>query len=175
MAVVWSALDMGRDAASLPGVTDTLDYFSLLYAHMTGCDWLDLGPSRPDLCDGILRYKAKWGARITPGLVPQTAIAWTCKGGHDNDLGFLRRHVFLRRTRSGLQAVIVPGSDTRALLASVTAGVQSGLRDFRIVAAPGTEALLADSLAGVDAKLSFPRSAEDPDFMSALCAAEAGG
>lgn len=174
MAVVWSALDIGRDA-SLPGVTDTLDYFSLLYAQMTGCDWLDLGPSRPDLCDGILRYKAKWGARITPGLVPQPTIAWTCKDGHGSELHLLRRHAFLRRTRSGLQVVIVPGSDTSALLASVTAGVQSGVRDFQIVAAPGTEALLADSLGGVDAKLSFPRSAEYPDFMSALCAAGAEG
>lgn len=177
MAVVWSAVDSGSDAASSRGATDAMDYFSLLYAHVTGCRWLDLGPSRPDLCDGILRYKAKWGATITAGLVPQPTIAWTCNAPHGGNLYLLRRHAFLRRTRTGLQAVIVLGGqdDADELGGKVTAGLQSGIRDFKVVNAPGMSVALPDSLQGVDARLSFLDASGYPDFMSALSVAAAEG
>src|SRR5690606_25032096 len=114
-----------------------------------------------------------WGATITPGLVPQPTISWTCKGG-PGEFALLRRHAFLRRTRSGLQAMLVAGSDPDTLLANVAAGLKSGIRDFRIVAAPGTEALLIDRLGEVDARLSLLDPAEYPTFMSALCATGTG-
>ena len=34
------------------------------YAHRCGCTALDLRGTRPSLADGLLRYKAKWGAAL---------------------------------------------------------------------------------------------------------------
>jgi hypothetical protein len=43
-----------------------------LMAHATreGCTQLGLGGSRPSLRDGVLRYKAKWGAVLEPARAP---------------------------------------------------------------------------------------------------------
>ena len=105
LAVVWSALDSATPASSLRGVTDCLDYFSLLYAHLQGYRCLDLGPSRPDLCDGILRYKAKWGGEVSAGFASQALIHLSCRGNAQGLRDFLGRHVFVIREAHGLRAV----------------------------------------------------------------------
>src|SRR5690606_15013369 len=144
MAVVWSALAVRGGGDALRGVTDSLDYFSLLYAHMTGCRWLDLGPSRPDLCDGILRYKSKWGAEITEGLVPQATIMWSCKDSLAGDLVFCKRHVFLTKTNKGLQALMVIDgrSDIETFLARVGTGLASGIGNYRVLVLRDVDARL---------------------------------
>jgi hypothetical protein len=105
LAVVWSALDAATPASSLRGVTDCLDYFSLLYAHLQGYRCLDLGPSRPDLRDGILRYKAKWGGEISAGFASQALIHLSCRANGQALQDFLGRHVFVIREANGLRAV----------------------------------------------------------------------
>lgn len=169
MAVVWSALDTGAGNAAPRGATDALDYFSLLFAHKAGCKWLDLGPSRPDLRDGILRYKAKWGAEIVPGLAPQPTIAVACKSGPRKPYEFLLRHAFLTRTEAGLQSVIlVDGhSDLKSVRAQVAAGSSSGIRRFRIVALDGMPPDVA-GLRDIEANPAVVAAADYPDIISAM-------
>ena len=75
MAVLWTGASPEVEQRRLSGTTDVLDYFSLLHAHLHRCRWLDFGRSRPDLFDGIVQYKRKWGAEATPGLVAQAQLA----------------------------------------------------------------------------------------------------
>ncbi|MEX2123320.1 MAG: hypothetical protein WD795_05475 [Woeseia sp.] len=174
MAVVWSALDPDKEAVHLRGVTDALDYFSLLYAHLRGCRWLDLGPSRPDLCDGTLRYKAKRGAAIYPGLVPQSDIAWACRGQSDGERDFLLRHAFLIRTagesRSGLRAVVfVDGrTDADAFAAKLSSILTPGVRDYRVVALSPPNCRLKEVVKETDANLTLVNAASYPDAMTAM-------
>ena len=46
------------------GVIAPAYYYSLDHARRVGCSLLDLRGSRPSLRDGLLRYKAKWGATL---------------------------------------------------------------------------------------------------------------
>ncbi|MCP5092368.1 MAG: hypothetical protein GY949_15750 [Gammaproteobacteria bacterium] len=105
MAIVWTGMNPAADARRIPGATDALDYFSLLYAHLKGCRWLDFGPSRADLRDGTLRYKSKWGAEINTGHFKQPSIFWTCGRHGDAVRGYLRQHVFISSERQALTAL----------------------------------------------------------------------
>jgi len=71
LSIVWTGIKTDLDDKGHAGASDVLDYFSLRYAHQSGCDYLDLGPSRPRLNDGLLRYKKKWGGVLYTGKVPQ--------------------------------------------------------------------------------------------------------
>jgi hypothetical protein len=155
MAVVWSALDSARGPDGLRGVTDALDYFSLLYAHLRGCRWLDLGPSRPDLYDGTLRYKAKWGSEIYPGLMPQPKIYLRC---NRSGSGFLQRHAFLLRVTGGFRAVLVVNGDGDAdtLGPKLRSIMNRGVQDYRVVslAQPGDRLERALRALGPDVTLA---------------------
>ena len=135
MAIVWSALDPQADAAELRGATDALDYFSLLYAHLKGCRWLDFGPSRPDMYDGALRYKSKWGAEVNAGFVPQPAIHFAVGGQHVAERDVLRRHAFVGKSGGKLLGVgFVDGDEDVEILRSKIAGmVVPGIDRYRIV------------------------------------------
>jgi len=56
------------------GVSEVLDVFCLHHARDSGIHRVVLGHSRPNLNDGVLRYKAKFGAHIVPTLFPQTRL-----------------------------------------------------------------------------------------------------
>ncbi len=71
LAIVWTGIMLDIEGVEHPGASDALDYFSLHYAHQRGCEFLDFGPSRPRLNDGLLNYKKKWGASLYTGKVPQ--------------------------------------------------------------------------------------------------------
>jgi len=135
MAVLWTGLAGDPSSAGLRGTTDALDYFSLLYASLKRCRWLDLGRSRPDLRDGLLRYKRKWGAEFTVGFVPQTELRLTCMGRHDSELDFLRRHAFIGRSGRRFHAqLFVDGDITAADLHNAIDEVATpGLSNYRIV------------------------------------------
>ena len=72
LSAVWTGVQLIPEPPA--GVTDALDYYSLLYANQLNCRWFDLGGSRARLNDGLLRYKQKWGATIFRGRVPQAAL-----------------------------------------------------------------------------------------------------
>lgn len=71
LTLAWVGIDKCVEDDKLNGVTDALDLYSLLYAYTQGCDVMDMGGSRPFINDGVLRYKQKWGAGISRGLVPK--------------------------------------------------------------------------------------------------------
>lgn len=56
------------------GVSDVLDAFCIRYARERGFKRVILGNSRPNLNDGVVRYKAKFGARVVPTLFPQSLL-----------------------------------------------------------------------------------------------------
>ncbi len=155
LAVVWSALDPAGPSSRLRGASDVLDYFSLLYAHLRGARWLDLGPSRPDLFDGVLRYKAKWGAEVRPGLAPQAELRCSCRGSAA--AGFLERHAFLVKAGGGLRGLFFCGADTDpgAFRAQVSAALTKGVRDYRVTAFAPPDRQLEGLVAGLDARIEL--------------------
>jgi len=135
MAIVWTGMDRGPGENRAPGATDVLDYFSLLYSHLMGCRWLDFGPSRPDLYDGTLRYKSKWGAEIYRGLFAQPSIAWTCNNDSQASRDFLTRHVFVsndNRTLSGL--AFLETDSAKEQRSTIERLISPGIDDYRVVA-----------------------------------------
>jgi hypothetical protein len=171
MAVVWSALHPEKESADLRGATDALDYFSLLYAHLQRCRWLDLGPSRPDLCDGTLRYKAKWGSEIYRGLVSQSGVTWRCNEKRAGGLGFLRRHVFLIRVAGGLRAVAVVDGGADASASKLGAMLNPGVRDYRVVALSPPGERLAAAARDFGGHMTVVEAKDYRDVMSAITAA----
>jgi hypothetical protein len=71
LTLAWVGIDQCVEGDKLNGVTDALDLYSLMYAYTQGCDAMDMGGSRPFINDGVLRYKTKWGAAVSLGLIPK--------------------------------------------------------------------------------------------------------
>jgi hypothetical protein len=132
-----------------------MDYFSLLYAHLRRCSWLDFGPSRPDLFDGALRYKAKWGAEVHPGLAPQAEIRCACRGTRAAD--FLERHAFLVRANGGLRGLFFCGAGTEpaALRATLSAAMTKGVRDYRVTTLAPPDEPLTRAIGSLDAGIEL--------------------
>ena len=55
----------GEDARRA-GAIPAIYYFSLEHARSQGCAVIDCGNSRPSPADGVMWFKRKWGARLTP-------------------------------------------------------------------------------------------------------------
>lgn len=60
-------------------LVDAMDYFALMYAIELGCESVDMGHSRANLSDGILRYKKKWGADANAGVIPKGSLSFLAK------------------------------------------------------------------------------------------------
>jgi hypothetical protein len=58
-----------------PGASQVLDTGVIQRAVDSGVDRIVMGDSRPCLADGVLRYKAKFGATIVPTRFPQPVLA----------------------------------------------------------------------------------------------------
>ena len=71
LSIEWTGMIPDLHKNLKLGATDALDYFTLLYAYLQGYDFLDMGPSRASLNDGLLRYKSKWGAVVYRKKIPQ--------------------------------------------------------------------------------------------------------
>lgn len=135
MAVVWTGMVPSSSDSRVPGATDALDYFSLLYAHLMGCRWLDFGPSRPDLRDGTLQYKRKWGAEIHTGLFAQPSISWTCNDGAHAAREFLKRHAFIANDSGTLRGLIfLDDDDAETQRSLIERLVSPGIEDYRVIA-----------------------------------------
>ena len=70
----WVGYVCDKDAVPHKGVSDVLDYYTLVHAYINGCVRLDLGSSRALTSNGVFQYKKKWGAYIENSRVPQGDI-----------------------------------------------------------------------------------------------------
>jgi hypothetical protein len=69
LSSVWTGFSGAAREPGASGASDVLDLFTIEYARQQGCRFVDFGPSRPLLDDGVFRYKRKWGTRAClPGL-----------------------------------------------------------------------------------------------------------
>ena len=57
------------------GASQVLDTLVIRHALESGVDRIVMGDSRPCLADGVVRYKARFGATIRPTLFPQPSLA----------------------------------------------------------------------------------------------------
>ena len=112
MAIVWTGLRPGPDDKPRQGASEILDYFCLLYSHTQGSRWLDFGPSRPDLSDGAMRYKARWSAQLHEGFIKSHEIHWAMLKPKPSFAELLKQHAFVPRMGHGLTGALV--SDTAA-------------------------------------------------------------
>jgi hypothetical protein len=94
-----------RAEAPLPGASDVLDLACIRHARDAGFRRVQLGHSRPCLTDGVVRYKAKFGARLHAVRYPQ-AVLGIAVGGE-------RRALFDRL--NARQLVAVRGGQTNVL------------------------------------------------------------
>jgi hypothetical protein len=161
MIANWPGLD--ERSAVNPGVNDCLDYFSILAAHLLGCRALDLGASRADLNDGVLRYKAKWGARLTAGFAPQTDIHWWYRDTGPRVMQALRRRIPLTRIDAGFAALLFvqPEESTADGLVRRLKGCEfPGVAEVWLVANEPLSAAVLDTLPGIRQAASLPSRAK---------------
>src|SRR5690606_18110214 len=92
LVIVNSALSLRHERA---GQSDLLDYFTFLTAQLLGCSVVDFGVSRPHLEDGVLRYKAKWRARVSPAGGFDKVLRIAPLRASPATLGFLGRNGFI--------------------------------------------------------------------------------
>ena len=155
IAIVWTGMVGGPVENRAPGATDALDYFSLLYSHLMGCRWLDFGPSRPDLCDGTLRYKSKWGAELYKGLFAQPSIAWTCNNDSQASREFLTRHAFVSNDNGSLSGLVFLETDgANGQRASIERLISPGIANYRVIALSPTLGSAKSDIESIHKKIS---------------------
>lgn len=69
-----------KGAPPPPGASDVLDLACIRHARDAGIRRIQLGRSRPCLTDGVVRYKAKLGARLYAVRYPQAALGIAVDG-----------------------------------------------------------------------------------------------
>lgn len=74
-----STLRFGKFGAATdppaPGASEVLDALVIQEMHARGVRHIVLGDSRPSLADGVVRYKARFGASPAPTLFPQPILS----------------------------------------------------------------------------------------------------
>lgn len=170
MAILWSGSAQESDAQQIHGVTDALDYFSLLYASAKKCRWLDFGRSRPSLNDGVLRYKRKWGAEFTAGAVRQSAIQLILPSNNATGFEHLQQQVFVLRNGQRFYAVLFINADSPIddIREKIKGILTPGLAEYRVI----TVGLLSEPLRTAIETLEQPiRIIETSSIDEALLAA----
>lgn len=107
LALGWTGLTDFQDKPELRGAADALDFFCMKHAFDAGCKVIDMGHSRSVLSDGILRYKKKWGANVSAGVVPQGLIKLEVRELSKACHYFLSNNPILSATDSKLEAHVV--------------------------------------------------------------------
>lgn len=107
LALGWTGLTDLQDKPELRGAADALDYFCMKYAFDSGCKVIDMGHSRSVLSDGILKYKKKWGANVSVGVVPQGLMKFEVRELSKACHHFLSSNPMLSVTDSNLEAHVV--------------------------------------------------------------------
>lgn len=171
ISIVWTGMKPGT-SNSKRGAADALDYFSLLYAFLKGCRWLDFGPSRPDLNDGAFRYKRKWGTMVTPGFAPQAEICWAWNGNTEAAAKLVQQHVFLSKHRGGYFATVflddgLAPTDIKHTLEGL---LSPGIYKYRIIVTRPLDASQRDALASLDVCTEIVEAESTKAALAATCA-----
>ena len=75
------------------GVIGALYYFGILEGQNLGCQYLDVGGTRPFLTDGLTKYKIGLGAEFMSHLSPKNKYLWIGVNEHSNAaVEFMRRN-----------------------------------------------------------------------------------
>ncbi len=106
-------------AEGLKGLADVLDYFSVRYAFDQGFSRVNFGLSRPNLDDGVLTYKLKWGTRIEEGRAKKPDLRLWVRCWSPSVRLLLRHNRFIVRGDRGLEVLLAVGDEPadRELLA----------------------------------------------------------
>ncbi len=117
-ALELGVLDADRSLVKR-GVLGAIYYFALRLAQERGCRRLYLGGSRPFLTDGALRYKSKWGLRIT-GRLPSMPDCLLLRPRLDDPAvaSFLKHNPFVYEQSEGVYRIALfvdsdPGVEPR--------------------------------------------------------------
>ena len=121
----------GELDALASGAVFALDVFVLEYARTLGCGRLDFGGSRPSPLDGLLVYKARWGAQVIDSRTTfyDVHLWWSRLGPAVLDL--LTRMPVIVREPDGLAAVWARPSSARRLREGRS--VLRGLRRLHVI------------------------------------------
>lgn len=96
----------GGDAASMrSGASAALYFHRIRHAHARGCTRIDFGGSPPILGDGLLRYKRKWGARLSADPESRSDYLLWWQRPNEHVLDFLAHTPVIFRHRHQLAAV----------------------------------------------------------------------
>jgi hypothetical protein len=116
-------------------------YAGIEYAHQHGCTEINYGGSRASLHDGVLRYKAKWGAALHDK--PDNYFDFLVRWDSCNDVvaQFLAHTSLIFREHGGLSALHVlddqhPGTPADAYKAHKSLWIK-GLRKLYVVNTAG--------------------------------------
>lgn len=98
-------------AEGLKGLTDVVDYFSVRYAFDQGFSRVNFGSSRPNLDDGVFRYKLKWGTRIKESGAMKPDLRLWVNRSSPGVRSLLRRNRFIVRGDRGLEVLLAVGEE----------------------------------------------------------------
>lgn len=111
LSLGWTGLTDLSEKPELRGAADALDYFCMKHAFDTGCRTIDMGHSRAVLSDGILRYKKKWGAKVSAGVVPQGVMKFKFCDSSSAFIDFICENPLMSTFESELEAhVVIPAA-----------------------------------------------------------------
>lgn len=142
MFILWCGVSDLAHERDLKGVTDVLDYFSMLHAFMSGCLSLDFGRSRPTLNDGVMMYKSKWRARLIPARFHQANIVAVPTRWSPSVKSLLAHNHFVTTGPGGLRGRILldgPPAGGKGIEELVETYCPPGLSSVRIVSIRGFE------------------------------------
>jgi len=109
------------------GALAALYIFLIQYAAAYGCLEIDCGGSGPILNDGLLRYKAKWGVRLTRANVQHHYLVRWEAPNHVIRLFLRRLPLIFNSPRGGLCGLTAAWIDEAAELHAETAAIQRSL------------------------------------------------
>lgn len=100
------------------GASEVLDALCIRYAKDRGFHKILFGNSRPSLADGVVRYKAKFGALLRPTSMPQAQLGIEIRDWRDDIAHILQANALLthRNGRCYVYRITGPQERTRVQL-----------------------------------------------------------
>lgn len=146
------------------GVAIALDLFVLEHAKRLGCTLFDFGGSRSSPQDGVLLYKARWGARVVESRTTFYDVCLSWNRLNEALLSFLAHTPLIFRQADGLAALwtIAGGSETVRADITASRSVLRSLRRLYLLGVPPDESL---DLAYIETVIIDP--ARQPDWLPA--------